>query len=456
MGRLVLCLFVCAGALVAAPAWPQEPGPAGAPAPPDTLLPHLASDRFWLSAQANVIFQAHPSFPARYSGPNSLRATTERATSTLLTLFTGMRVTGATEVVFDVERAGGHGISDALGLAGFTDLDVVRNPGLGTAPYVARAMVHHTFALGADHVAAERTTLSFAREVPARRLDLWVGKFGTVDFFDLNSVGSNSYLQFTNWTVDNNGAYDYAADTRGYTWGVVVEYHDRGFAARFGELLMPKVANGIDLDWNIGRARAENVEVEWRRPVLGRPTTVRLLAYANHGNMGDYREAVRRFDAGQDPEPTIENTRQQGTVKYGFGANAEQQISPSVRAFTRWGWNEPHHESFAYTEVNDTVAAGADVAGGMWHRPQDKVGVALVTNGISADHQEYLRLGGLGFLLGDGSLRCGRETIVEAYYTARLWRGVFASADLQGVVNPGYNADRGPVAVFSLRLHIDF
>ena len=454
-GHVRICAAVCVLTLVAAvaPALAQQ---AADPPPPQTIFDRPDTDRFWLSGQANVIFQAHPAFPASYSGDHSLRSTAEHATSVVLTLYTGIRLTSTVECILHIESAGGRGISDAFGLAGFTDLDVVRNPSLGSAPYLARVMVHQTIALGSERAKVDPSALALSRSVPVRRIEWRVGKFGTADFFDVNAVGSDSHLQFMNWTVDNNGAYDYAADTRGYTWGGVVEYHDAAWGVRFGEMLMPKVANGIDLDWNISRARAENVEIEWRPAIWGRPSAVRALSYVNHGNMGDYREAVQRFQSGFDAVPTIERTRQQGTIKYGFGLNAEQQITPAMRGFVRWGWNEPHHESFAYTEVHTTLAAGADYTGTRWHRSLDKAGIAFVTNGLSDDHARYLALGGSGFLLGDGALTYARENIGELYYTAHVWRGVFASTDVQRILNPGYNQDRGPVNVFSLRLHVEF
>jgi carbohydrate-selective porin OprB len=303
---------------------------------------------------------------------------------------------------------------------------------------------------------SDRNPLAFSRSVPVRRIEWRIGKFGTADFFDLNPVGSDSHLQFMNWTIDNNGGYDYAADTRGYTWGAVVEYREPSWTVRFGELLMPTVANGIDMDWNLARSRAENLEVEWRLATWQRATTLRVLSYVNHANMGDYREAIQRFAGGSDAVPTIENTREQGRIKYGFGLNADRQMTDRLRAYARWGWNEPHHESFAYTEVHNSLAFGADYQGSRWHRPLDRAGAAFVTNGLSDDHARYLSLGGSGFLLGDGALTYRRENIAEFYYTAHAWRGVFGSADVQRIVDPGYNRDRGPVSVFSLRLHFDF
>ncbi len=420
------------------------------------MFPHSQTARWWVSGQSNTIFQAHPGFHAKYSGTNSLESRAENETSRVETLYTGFQLTKSTEALFDMESAGGHGLSNALGLAGFTDLDVVRNPSLGEMPYVARVELHQTIRLSKQDVTLDRGPLSLATTAPARRLELRFGKLSTVDFFDANSIGSDSHNQFLNWTADNNGAYDYAADTRGYTYGFVAEYQSERWAFRFGEMLMPTVANGITLDWNLSRARAENYELELRPALLkARKTTLRLLGFDNHANMGTYRQSVARWKAGTDAVPTIENTRRQGTVKYGFGLNAEQEIGHGARVFARWSWNEGQHESFAYTEVDSAVSGGADMTGAKWRRKLDRVGVAMMSNAISADHQAYLRDGGLGFLLGDGGLNYGRENILEGYYNLHAWRGVFLGVDVQRIWNPGYNRDRGPVIVPGLRLHIE-
>jgi len=422
-----------------------------------TILDHSSTSRFWFSGQINVILQWHPSFKAKYSGDNSLRAEGENATSRVLTLYSGVQLTRTTEVLVDVESAGGRGISDALGLAGFTNLDVVRNPTLGSAPYLARAMVHQIIPLSSETIESERGPFSLATELPVRRLEVRIGKLGVADFFDINSAGSDSHLQFMNWTVDNNGAFDYAADTRGYTVGALIEYQDRNWALRFGECLMPKVANGIDLDWNLGRARGENAELEIRHKFLGNELSViRLLGYSNHANMGSYREAIDGFLSGRESVPDIEAHRKQGRVKYGFGLNVEQPITKGITLFARSGWDEGHNESFAYTEANNTAEIGAGLNGGIWDRKFDRAGSAFVSNGISRDHRDYLALGGKGFLLGDGTLTYGRERIFENYYTAHFWRGVFGSFDVQYISNPGYNRDRGPVVVPAIRLHLDF
>ena len=420
-----------------------------------TLFPHFTSDRIWLSGQANIITQWHPTFNSPYRGPNSLSPQAQDASSRVLTLLTGARISDTSEILFDIQETGGHGIGEALGVAGFTNLDVVRNPTLSKAPYVARLMWHQVIPLGSQRSASERTSLSLFKELPVRRLEIRFGKFSLVDFFDLNTYGSDSNLQFLNWTLDNNGAYDYAADTRGFTYAAMVEYDDRHWAVRFAEALMPKVANGINLDADLARARSENVEFELHRAfVPRREAVIRLLGYANHANMGTYSVAIA--DAAPGKAPDITDHPLQTTTKYGFGANVEQPLTDWLGLFSRWGWNEGQHESYAYTEVDETVEVGAGAQGTKWHRKLDRVGLAFISNGISRDHQQYLSLGGLGFLLGDGNLNYGRENIVEGYYTLHLWRGIFTSLDAQHINNPGYNRDRGPVLAAALRLHVEF
>lgn len=272
-----------------------------------------------------------------------------------------------------------------------------------------------------------------------------------------NGILSDSHLQFTNWTIDNNGAWDYAADTRGYTYAATVEYVDRSWTARYGLALMPTVANGLDLDWAFSRARGQNFEGELRKGLWpGMHGTQRVLGFVNAAHMGSYREAVNAYLAGEDAMPSITNHEHFGAVKYGFGYNTEEQITPHLRAGARFGWNEGQHESFAYTEVDQTVLVGADYDGAQWSRANDKVGLAVVSNAIKRDHQHYLADGGLGFILGDGRLRYGRENIEEGYYNLHTWRGLYFALGLSHIANPGYNRDRGPVWVPSVRGHVDF
>jgi high affinity Mn2+ porin len=447
-------------ATAAGPA-PQASASTESDPPPDdsteAMLPHFKDTRFWLSGQANFIFQTHPPFHADYSGPNSLTPNYEKATSRVLTLYTGVRINNSTELLVDIEEAGGQALTLGLGLAGNTDLDIVRNPLLSKAPYLGRAMIHKVFALSRDRVESQRNYLSLFEELPRRRLEIRFGKFTLPDFFDVNSVGTDTHFQFLNWTTDNNGAWDYAADTRGYTVGLTADYEDRNWGFRFAEALMPKVANGIDLVWRPWQVHAENWEYELRRGFIPKKAgVVRLLAYTNYANMGIYRDAIANFKAGLAPIPEITNHPWHVTRKYGFGVNLEQNLTRYLTAFARFGWNNGKTESFAYTEVEQTFAQGVGASGAWWHRKQDRAGVAFVSNAIKKDHQTYLADGGLGFLLGDGALTYGRENIVESYYTAHVWRGIYVAPGLQHINNPGYNRDRGPVLVPSFRAHVEF
>jgi len=420
------------------------------------MFPHFKDTRLWLSGQANFVFQTHPEFHALYSGTHSLSPRYEKATSRVLTLYTGIRLNNSTEFLLDLEEAGGAALSQGFGMAGAPDLDIVRNPLLSKQPYLGRGMFHTVIALSDDKVENPRNFLSLFDELPRRRLELRIGKFSMPDFFDINSVGSDTHLQFLNWTTDNNGAYDYAADTRGYTVGFNADFEDRNWGFRFAEALMPKMANGIDLVWKPWQVHAENFEYELRHGFIPRkPGVLRLLAYTNSANMGIYRDQVIKA-AQDDTTPDITNHPWHITRKYGFGVNLEQSLTAHLTAFARFGWDNGKTESFAYTEVDQTFAEGIGANGSWWHRNQDRAGVAFITNGIAKDHQNYLAVGGLGFLLGDGHLTYARENIFESYYTVHAWRGIYLAPGLQHITNPGYNRDRGPVVVPSFRAHVEF
>lgn len=475
---LLLCGLFAAGpaavAQVAAGPQPSAATPAADASADVTSAPtmflHSQTKPWYIAGQANSILQGHGAFHSPYEGVNSLVSRGEYKVSLVGTLFLGLQpwqlfygsdstkaLLYNTDLILHVEAAGGRGISQALGLAGFTNLDVVRNPNLGSKPYIARVMVHQTIGFTDEMTDNTRGPLAMATKVPVRRLEFRVGKMSTPDVFDINSVLSDSHLQFTNWSIDNNGAWDYAADTRGYTYGATLDYQDRNWAVRYALMLMPTVANGIDLDWAVKRSRGQNMEFELRRGFLpGKKGTHRVLAFVNNANMGSYREAIAAFRNGTDATPDITLHRHQDSVKYGFGYNMEQAVSDHLTLAARAGWNDGKTESFAYTEIEQSALVGTSYDGKQWGRANDKVGLAFSSNAIKRDHQQYLASGGAGFILGDGNLRYGRENIVEAYYNLHVWRGSYFAAGVSHINNPGYNRDRGPVWVPSLRAHMDF
>lgn len=429
-----------------------EQPPAAQPPKPETSF----WNRFWVSGQANFIRQQHGSFYAEYNGPNSFRNAAEHATSRVLTLYTGFQITSHLEILADVESAGGAGLSNALGLAGFTNVDVVRNPELGSAPYMARAMLHWIVPLSDETEEATRNPLSLFPTLPVRRLEFRIGKMSTADFFDVNTVGSDSHTQFMNWAAVNDAAYDYAADTRGYTYGFYMEYDDHWWTVRLGEMLMPTVANGLTLDWDLARAGGTNLEFEFHPKVFKeRGTVLRVLNYLNRADMGSYQEAIQGYLSGQTSTPDITAYRKQGRTKYGFDINVEQYLAKDWEAYGRLGYSDGINEDFAYTEADRAGSVGSILYGTRWHRPNDKVGEAFMVNALSGAHARYLQLGGLGFILGDGNLSYGFEKIFETFYTAHIWNGLSVAVDWQHINDPGYNLARGPVSVLSFRIHIE-
>lgn len=422
-----------------------------------TMFPHPPESRYWISGQANFIYQTNPPFDARYSGPNSFHSDYDKANGRVMTLYTGYQLSRSIEVLVDFEEAAGLGLSGVLGLGGFTNLDAVRDATLGEAPYLARVVYHQVFAFSHDTVDGNRGPLSTFARLPSRRLELRVGKFAITDFFDTNTYGSDSHLQFLNWAVDQNGAYDFTADPRGYTWGVHAEYQSPPWGARFAEVLMPGPQNGGPLVWNLRKANSSNGEFELHRgPLHKKDGVIRLLTYMNNGNMGIYKYAIQQYLDGKTPTPEIDNHPFKVTTKYGFGINFEQPINANVGFWGRFGWDNGKTESWNFTEIDQTFSGGVVVMGPIWKRKFDRAGIAFASNAISSVHAEYLSLGGLGFVLGDGHLQYGRENLMEAYYTAHIWRGIYLSPNLQYLDHPGYNQDRGPVLVPAFRAHVEF
>jgi high affinity Mn2+ porin len=251
-----------------------------------------------------------------------------------------------------------------------------------------------------------------------------------------------------NWALMDNGAWDFAADTRGYTYGLMLSFVRRAWEVHYGLVEVSKRPNGMAMDLRIGRAHSNNLEVEHRHLLHAHPGALRAMAYGNNAHMGSYREALNTPAFHLDLVPT-----RAYRLKFGFGLNAEQEITRDVGVFFRAGWNDGHTETWEFTEIDRSGSGGVDVSGRPWKRPNDHFGVALVESGLSRDHREFLAAGGMGFIIGDGKLDYGREHVLEAYYAVSLGKGFAVSPDLQWAHNPAYNRDRGPVPMAALRVH---
>ncbi len=405
----------------------------------------LAQERWNLYYQATSVGQYHGTFNSPYSGPFSLRSYPERDVSLTTTLFLGLRIGQNTTLYFDPEIAGGRGFSGVTGLANSSNGELPRVASATPKPYVARLYITHDFGFGDDKESFESEENQLAGRRPMKRYTITAGRFTLTDFFDKNRHSHDPRSQFLGWGVMFNGAWDYPADVRGYTWGWVHEFHARKWSLRYASAAMPRVANGLRFDRRLFRNRGDVFEGEYRYTVRKRTGTLRLLHYLNHANAGTYAEA------GTD----VTATRRNGTLKYGFGVNVDQELTKDIGGFGRLGWNDGKTESFAFTAIDRLATVGVSITGQRWRRPLDTVATELTASGISGVHAAYLARGGNDFLIGDGRLRYGPEYISETYYSARIFPGFFVSLDLQHVSNPAYNRDRGPVWIPSLRLHIE-
>ena len=402
--------------------------------------------------QATYVWQEKRPFGAAYSGAHSLSTEHEKSYSFTATAALGVRPWAGGELYFDPEVAQGVPLSGLTGLGGFTDGEIARTSGPNPTLYCARLFVRQTWGLGGGRENQESEANQLAGTVDRRRFVLTAGNLSVLDVFDDNVFSHDPRTQFLNWSFMTYGAFDYAADSRGYSWGLALEYFYDEWAIRGGRFMMPEHSNGVSLDPHIFQSFGDQIEVEHSHRLGGQPGRLRLLAYRNRADMGGYGDAVAE-SSGTTPDIT---TTRKPRVKYGFGLNIEQNLTVASGVFARASWNSGEAEEFAFTEIARSISAGVLVKGTGWQRPSDALGLAVVENGLSAPHREYLAAGGRGFFLGDGALRYHTEDVVESYYSLNVTKYAWVSADLQRIFNPGYNADRGPVTVFSARLHAEF
>jgi high affinity Mn2+ porin len=432
----------------------QQPVPSADPASNASGGSDAGTERWNLYYQATSIGQYHGTFRSPYAGPYSLQDYPERDVSLTTTLFLGLRLSKDTQLYFDPEIAGGRGFSGVAGIANFPNGEMPRVARATPTPYIARLYLSHDFGFGVAKESFASGENQLAGERPMTRYTITLGRFTVTDFFDNNRYSHDPRTQFMGWAVMYNGAWDYPADTRGYTWGWVHEFHTRDWSLRYASVAEPKVANGMRFDRRLFRDRGDIFEGEVRYHPGGRPGAVRLLGFLHHTDSGSYGDAIQLADRNGHP-PDVTAVRRVGTLKYGFGINLEQELTKNIGAFMRLGWNDGKTESFAFTAIDRLASGGISVTGTKWRRPSDTAAAAITVSGISGVHAAYLARGGNDFIIGDGSLRYGPEYVSEAYYTARLFRGFFATWDIQRVVNPAFNRDRGSLWIPTVRLHLE-
>ena len=446
--KLILSVLI---ALSPAYVYAQGEGDSTGIAAKDTNLHRLN-----LHFQTTYIYQYQPAFHAAYTGQNSLKPQQDKENSITATLYLGARLWKGAELYIDPEIAGGSGLSGAYGMAASTNGETFRVGDPAPTLYLARGYLKQTISLNKEKDTVCDAANQLTCYYPTRSLSFYLGKFSLGDLFDNNAYATGPRTSFINWCFMNNGAWDYAANLRGYTYSFTTALQWDNMLYKIALATMPTVANGPDLNTNLQQEYSINAEASKVYKLNKRDGHIRLLGYYNNGDMGNYKEAIAQ-GALTNTIPNIIATRQYGRDKYGAGLNLDQQLTSTLGLFARLGWSDGHNETWCFTEADQSVSAGLVDNGAAWKRKDDNAGVAIVVNGLSGEHRQYLEDGGLGFQLGDGKLNYANETVTEFYYNYKPVpaSNIWLTADYQFALNPGYNQDRGPVSVFSFRVHVE-
>jgi high affinity Mn2+ porin len=397
---------------------------------------------FSITGQTTWINQRKGAFNAAYTGPNSLIPSAERSYSYTASAALAWRAGNGLSFELHPEAAQGVPLSKLTGFGGFPNNELARTSGASLTVYRARAFVRKQFKLEDD-----------------KKFVVTVGNLSVIDLFDQNDFSHDPRRQFLNWSLVTHGAFDYAADARGYTWGAAAEYITPNYSVRFGRFIQPKESNGLKLNRRISESFGDQLELELpHKNSLGEGKT-RWLAFHNQAVMGRFDDA-NSLGAATNTAPVIGNVRSAHS-KVGVGIALEQNVSSLGGVFARASLHDGKTETYSFTEIDRSISAGFLGNGNEWKRPKDTWGGAFVVNGLSKSHQQYLQAGGLGFFLGDGNLSYKIEKIVELFYSLALpteTLGVrsYVTLNYQRIENPGYNSTRGPASIIGARLHLNF
>ena len=408
-------------------------------------------DQLWnFHVQSTVGTQVHPSFPAQYSGPNSLHPGGEIKDTISVDLTGGVRLWRGAGLFGDALVWQGYGLSNTLGVAGFPNGEAYRIGRTYPDAYLCRAYLRETIGFGGEKDAVEDAHDQLRGTKDVRRLTITVGHLSATDIFDHNAYANDPRSQFMNWALVSNLVWDYPANTLGFTNGAALELNSRAWTERVGIFQVSKVSNGMRMDWNLAKAWSSVAEIERRYSLRGHAGAVRLLVFDTRAHMGSYQETVNN--------PSLDELIALTAAyryKYGFGLNLEQEIRKNLGAFMRLGWSDGKNQTWEFSDVDRTASTGISLKGGRWRRPEDTVGLAALVNGIGAAHRQYVAAGGLGILIGDGALDYRSERVGETYYNWKIAKRYQLAFDYQFAQNPAYNHVRGPVNLFALRFHTE-
>jgi high affinity Mn2+ porin len=421
----------------------------------DSAAQPVTEQSFAIHGQVTYVVQATDGFHAPYSGPNSLAASANQETVDA-TLFFGARLWHGAETWIQPEIDQGFGLDNTLGVAGFPSGEAYKVGAYYPYFRVPRAFVRQTIDEGSDREPVEGIANQLGGSQSVDRWVFTVGKFGVTDIFDTNQYAHDPRSDFLNWAAVDGGAFDYAADAWGYTVGAAAERYVGTWTVRAGVFDLSNVPNSTRLEPGMDEFQID-AEVEKRYTLFGQAGRVLLTGFDSRGRMALLDETISLAQTtGENINTALVDARQYRS-RMGSVLGLEQPITEAVGVFARISKAAGNVEPYDFTDIDRSVSVGTSIKGMLWHRPDDTVGLAVIDNAISAEREEYLNLGGLGLLIGDGQLpHPGAEQILETYYSAAMFSWAHISLDYQFVKNPGYNTDRGPVSIFAVRVHAQF
>jgi len=416
-----------------------------------TALSDPESDRWEIHGQSTYLAQGYPAFRALYTGPNSLTPSPQAQATWSNSLFLNVRLWQGGELYYNPELLQGFGLSDTVGAGGFPSGEAQKS----NFPYphynTSRLFLRQTFGFGGEQEELASGPSQLPGKVDVSRLTIQLGKFAVPDIFDGNAYAKDARKDFMNWAMWAPGAFDYSADKVGLSYGATAEFNQKQWALRSGYFLIQSVANSSSFDTRVPERGTYVLELETRYSLFSQPGKIRTIGWMNSAYSGSYRETLDNPALNLD----ISQTRT-GRIKYGYVVNLEQALNDEIGLFGRWSWNDGKTEIMAFTDIDASLSLGASIKGTRWGRPDDVIGLGGAINSLSRDHRDFIAAGGLGILIGDGQLNYRRERILESYYAYALNKQFTLTGDYQLIVNPAYNADRGPVSIFSGRLHGEF
>ena len=409
------------------------------------------SNRWEIHGQTTFLPQGYPAFHAPYSGPNSLTPAAQLQQTWSNSLYLNARLWDGGELYFNPELLQGFGLNGTFGAGGFPNGEAQKS----NFPYPhynpSRLFIRQTFGLGGEQEELASAPLQLSGKADISRVTVQAGKFSVTDVFDGNSYARDPRKDFMNWALWSSGAFDYAADKVGLGYGAIAELNQKQWALRGGYFLVGAESNSNSFDTRLIQRGGYILELETRYQLFSQPGKLRTLAWFNNAYSGSYRETLNNPALNLD----IAQTRT-GRPKYGYVINLEQALADDFGVFGRWSWNDGRTEIMAFTDIDASLAMGVSIKGAKWGRPDDVIGIGGAINSLSRDHRDFIAAGGLGILIGDGRLNYRKERILETYYAYALTKQLTLTADYQFITNPAYNADRGPVHVFSGRFHGEF